>query len=35
MNDQEGKTMEDYLEDLLDYNFDDTEDDGAEDYSDL
>ncbi len=35
MINQEDKAMEDYLEDLLDYNFDDAEDDGAEDYSDL
>jgi len=27
--------VEDYLEDLLDYSFDDTDDDGVEDYSDL
>lgn len=27
--------VEDYLEDLLDYSFDDIDDDGAEDYSDL
>ncbi len=34
-NYQEDITVEDYMEDLLDYSFDDTEDDGAEDYSDL
>ncbi|WP_281167796.1 hypothetical protein [Marinimicrobium agarilyticum] len=31
----EEKAVEDYVEDLLEYSFDDAEDEGAEDYSDL
>lgn len=32
---KEDTIVEDYVEDLLDYSFDYTDDDGAEDYSDL